>query len=72
MYTVASTFPRRNGRFGRPYMMLNADSRAENSETELQRSAPAPTTDSVVAFSCTAFTTSTIDSTDRAGKTSSR
>ena len=53
-------------------MMLNADSSAENSESELQRSATAPTTDSVVAFRCTASTTRTIDSTDWLGKMSSR
>ena len=52
--------------------MLNADSSAEKSETELQSSATAPTTDSAVAFCCTASTTFTIDSTERSGKTSSR
>ena len=53
-------------------MMLNADSSDEKSESELQRSATAPTTESVVAFRCTASTTLTIDSTDWSGKTSSR
>ena len=53
-------------------MMLKADSRAEKSESELQRSAPAPTRESVAAFRCTASTTSTIDSTDCSGKMSSR
>ena len=52
--------------------MLNADSSAEKSDSELQSSATAPTTDSAVAFRCTASTTLTIDSTDRSGKTSSR
>jgi hypothetical protein len=52
--------------------MLNADSSAENSDTELQSSATAPTTDSAVAFCCTASTTFTIDSTDWSGNTSSR
>ena len=53
-------------------MMLKADSSDENSDSELQRSATAPTTESVVAFRCTASTTLTIDSTDWSGKTSSR
>src|SRR4029078_2800575 len=52
--------------------MLNADSSAEKSETELQSSATAPTTDSAVAFCCTASTTFTIDSTEGSGNTSPR
>jgi len=72
MYATARSFPRRKGRFGRPYTMLKADSSAEKSEIELQSSATAPTIESVVAFRCTASTTLTIDSTEWPGKTSSR
>ena len=52
--------------------MLNADSSAEKSDTELQSSATAPTIERVVAFRCTASTTLTIDSTEWPGNTSSR
>ena len=48
--------------------MLKADSSAEKSDSELQSSATAPTTESVVAFRCTASTTLTIDSTRLVGE----
>ena len=52
--------------------MLNADSSAEKSDSELQSNATPPTRVSAAAFRWTASTTSTIDSTDWLGKTSSR
>src|SRR5262245_49037028 len=52
--------------------MLKADSSAEKSESALHSKATAPIADSVAAFSWTALTTLTIDSTDWSGKMSSR
>ena len=56
MTIAAIALPFRNGRFGRPYTMLNADSSTLKSESDDQRSATPPTIPSVAALSCTRWT----------------
>src|SRR6266498_5862415 len=52
----ASPLPCRNDRFGRPYTMLNADSRTLKRESDVQSNAAPPTIQSAVALSCTVWT----------------
>ena len=56
MTIAAIALPLRNGRFGRPYTMLNADSSALKSESDDQRSATPPMIPSVAALSWTRWT----------------
>ena len=53
---AATVLPRRNGRFGRPYTMLNADSSALNSDSDDHSRPMPPMMPSVAAFSCTWWT----------------